>query len=112
VKALLGSALAAIALALIPLAAPAAPDDNSAPYGAPWRTQEIDGTVANFRPYNADLFGGRHLVLHNGTVIRPTGITLQRGMHVRVFGRWNRDGSFRADEVDVVPRRWRERDGD
>ena len=111
-KALFVRTLGAIALTLIPLAAAAEPDPNTVPYQSPWRHQEMEGTVAEFWPYNVDLFGGRHLALHHGTIIRPTGITLQRGMQVRVVGRWTRDGSFRADEIDVVPRRWQERDRD
>lgn len=46
--------------------------------------------------------GGMPIHLHQGTVINPTGTTLQAGMNVRVWGHPNSDGSFEADRIDVV----------
>ncbi len=61
------------------------------------------GRVVNFQPYNLQLDRGPHMSLHNGTVIRPTGLTLANGMPVRVVGHDNRDGTFEADEIDLLP---------
>jgi len=41
-------------------------------------------------------------VLHNGTVINPTGTNLTAGERVRVIGNWNQDGTFSATEIDVT----------
>ena len=62
----------------------------------------LTGTVSSFSPYNLYLNNGLHVVLHNGTVINPTGANLAPGMRVRVIGNRNGDGTFNANEVDVV----------
>jgi len=36
-------------------------------------------------------------------VIAPTGTTLQSGMRVRIWGSWNGDGTFEANQIDVLP---------
>jgi hypothetical protein len=68
------------------------------------RQGQIGGVIAASWPYNLNLERGTHVDLHNGTVINPTGLTLRRGMRVRIFGYWRRDGSFEANEIDVRPR--------
>ena len=62
---------------------------------------ELTGRVTEFQPYNLWLDRNLHVVLHRGTVINPTGIRLRRGMRVAVFGYYNRDGSFEANQIDV-----------
>ena len=62
---------------------------------------------AGSREPNRSTFGsikGPHVHLHQGTVINPTGITLQPHMHVEVFGHWNDNGPYHADRIDVLPR--------
>jgi hypothetical protein len=66
------------------------------------RGNTLTGTVSSFSPYNLYLSNGRHVDLHNGTVINPTGINLSPGMRVRIVGNQNSDGSFNANEIDVV----------
>ncbi len=73
------------------------------PYSS--RPDYLTGSVADFQPYNVWLGRGSnslHITLHDGTVINPTGITLSPGMRVRIWGHWNNDGTFEADQVDVV----------
>jgi hypothetical protein len=45
----------------------------------------IVGRVISFEPYNLQLDRGPRIILHHGTVIHPTGITLRNGMPVRVL---------------------------
>jgi hypothetical protein len=70
------------------------------------RREHLSGRVTSSEPYNLTLDRSTHVVLHRGTVINPTGITLRRGMNIEVFGHWNRDGSFDANEVDVFGQRY------
>jgi hypothetical protein len=63
---------------------------------------ELNATVSSFSPYNLYLTNGMHVELHNGTIINPTGTTLRSGMRVRVMGNRNGDGTFNANEIDVV----------
>ncbi len=65
----------------------------------------IHGRVANFSAYSLDLRRGPHVELHPGTVINPTGITLQPGMRIAIRGHrsWQ-NHDFVADEIDVRPR--------
>ena len=42
------------------------------------------------------------MVLHRGTVIHPTGLTLRNGMAVRVIGHVTADGAFSADQIELV----------
>lgn len=65
------------------------------------RSGQIGGVVSSFSPFNLYLDRGTHVELHQGTVINPTGTTLRPGMRVQVYGFWNRDGSFAANEIDV-----------
>jgi hypothetical protein len=61
------------------------------------------GRVIQSEPWNLQLDRGPHIYLHQGTVIRPTGITLRYGMVVRVIGHRTDSDTFAADEVDVMP---------
>jgi len=65
--------------------------------------QRLFGQVISFEPWHLQLDRGPRIVLHRGTVIHPTGLTLQNGMSVRVFGHVASDGAFSADEIDVMP---------
>ena len=65
-------------------------------------TSRIGGTVTGFSSYDLDVNNGPHIRLHQGTVINPTGITLQRGMRIAITGHPNNDGTFEADRIDVV----------
>ena len=62
----------------------------------------LSGTVSSFSPYNLYLSNGTHVELHNGTVINPTGTNLSSGQRVRISGNWNGDGTFNANQIDVV----------
>jgi hypothetical protein len=42
------------------------------------------------------------VTLHDGTVINPTGITLESGVRVHIWGHWNGNGTFEANQIDVV----------
>ena len=89
------------ALALAATAAVAAPLAASAQqYGDERR---LVGFVVAFQPYNLQLDHGPHVVLHRGTVIHPRGLTLQNGMRVRVYGHRQPDGTFSADQIDLLP---------
>ncbi len=73
---------------------------NNGNYGS--RGGQLSGQVRSFSPYNLYLSNGTHVVLHNGTVINPTGTNLTAGQRVRVIGTWNQDGTFSANEIDVT----------
>ncbi len=88
-----GALLAAATLA--PLAAQADADDFE---------HQLTGRVISFEPYNLQLDRGPHIILHRGTVIRPTGLDLHGGMIVRVYGHRTERGNFSADEIDLIPR--------
>lgn len=77
-------------------------------FGSAGRNGEISGIVSSFSPFNLFLDRGTHVELHDGTVINPTGIDLQPGQRVSVYGTWNSDGSFRANTINVSgsPRRY------
>jgi hypothetical protein len=66
----------------------------------------LGGVVSSFSPYNLYLSNGTHVELHNGTVINPTGINLTSGQRVRISGNWNADGTFNANQIDVVGNGW------
>ena len=66
------------------------------------RGNQLSGNVRSFSPYNLYLSNGTHVMLHNGTVINPTGSNLTAGQNVRVIGNWNQDGTFNANEIDVT----------
>ena len=62
----------------------------------------LNGTVSSFSPYNLYLSNGLHVVLHDGTVINPRGTNLTGGQRVRIIGYRNQDGTFSANEIDVI----------
>ncbi len=62
----------------------------------------ISGVVSSFSAFNLQLGNGPHINLHQGTVINPTGTTLQPGMRVQIYGHSNNDGSYEADQINVV----------
>jgi hypothetical protein len=100
--ALLPALAAAVAFVAVPSFAMAQYDRGPGPSQGYERRNEIRGVVDSFSPYNLYVNNGQHVILHNGTVINPTGITLRHGMRVRVLGHWGRDGAFHANEIDVV----------
>jgi hypothetical protein len=63
---------------------------------------QLTATVSSFSPYNLFLTNGLHVVLHDGTVINPRGTNLTGGQRVRITGHQNGDGTFTADEIDVI----------
>ncbi|MGH7683541.1 MAG: hypothetical protein ACREMT_04270, partial [Vulcanimicrobiaceae bacterium] len=81
--------LAALAMVALPSSALA---QNSVPsYAQPNREEQIKGVVVAFDGhYDLKVRDQRGYVdnvrLHQGTVINPTGLTLQRGMSVTIFG--------------------------
>jgi hypothetical protein len=62
---------------------------------------QVGGVVSSFSPFNLYLQNGTHVELHQGTVINPTGATPQPGQRAQVFGHWNNDGSFAADQINL-----------
>jgi len=64
----------------------------------------IAGRVESFRPFSLVLNRGPHIDLHNGTVIRPTGLNLHRGQYVRVEGHRLANGDFSADRIVLIER--------
>jgi len=64
--------------------------------------QRIVGRVISFEPWRLQLDRGPRMVLHRGTVIHPTGLTLRNGMAVRVIGHVTVDGAFSADQIELV----------
>jgi hypothetical protein len=68
------------------------------------RAYDLRGWIAYSRPYFLTLNAqGRQVpvYLHNGTVIRPTGLTLRRGMVVGIMGRWS-GSNFVADRIVLL----------
>lgn len=63
---------------------------------------QLNGTVSSFSPYNLYLSNGLHVVLHDGTIINPRGTNLTGGQRVRITGYRNQDGTFAANEIDVI----------
>jgi hypothetical protein len=60
------------------------------------------GTIASVQGSSLTLGDGRTIFLHQGTVIHPTGTTLQAGMRIAATG--DRDGykRFNAGLIDVA----------
>ena len=101
-KALLGATLLA-PLAMPAIASAQGYDHDRDDRDRDDREHRFTGRVISFKPWNLQLDVGPHISLHPGTVIRPTGLTLQSGMYVRVFGHRTADGNFAADEVNLIP---------
>ena len=91
----------------VPGAAPApAPVSRPVPtYASPNREESVRGTVASYDGRYALQVRDRagyldNIRLHQGTVINPTGLRLQNGMHVTVYG-YNAGRTFAANEIDT-----------
>jgi hypothetical protein len=63
---------------------------------------QLSGVVSSFSAFSLNLSNGPHINLHQGTIINPTGTTLRPGMNVAVLGHSNQDGSFEADQINVM----------
>jgi len=63
---------------------------------------QINGIVSSFSAFNLQLNNGQHVDLHQGTVINPTGTTLQPGMRISIVGHDEGNGSFAAATINVV----------
>jgi hypothetical protein len=108
------AALFSIAAISAPLAAfaqqgPAQPQAQSAPsYARPGAVngeETIRGRINQFDgKYRLEVRDDRGFVdnveLHQGTVINPTGLSLQPGMAVTIMG-YNRGHAFAANEIDT-----------
>lgn len=110
VRVLGGIVIAAFGLVPLGAAAQSAPTHGDAPvpsYAQPSApgTETIKGTITGFSgKYGVTLRDERGFVdnvqMHQGTIINPNGISLQKGMPVSIVGR--ADGLlFLADEVDT-----------
>lgn len=62
---------------------------------------QLGGQVSSFSPFNLYLSNGTHVELHQGTVISPNGATPQPGQRAQIYGHWNSDGSFAADQITL-----------
>jgi hypothetical protein len=108
------AAAAAAALAIGILAAPLAvlaqaqtpgPGGPVPSYAAASRDQAVRGIVANYDGKYVLQVRDRagyldNVRLHQGTIINPTGIPLQNGMRIVVYG-YNAGQTFAANEIDV-----------
>jgi hypothetical protein len=59
------------------------------------------GVIASVNGSSFTLQNGTTVFMHQGTVINPTGTSLQPGMSVSILGTPNGGGRFNANEVDV-----------
>lgn len=65
----------------------------------------LRGTVTYFNAFSMTVRAdGRYIpvALHQGTIINPTGTTLVPGMFINVFGYWQTNGKFHADQIGLV----------
>ena len=60
------------------------------------------GWISSTSKWQFTMRNGQVVFLHQGTILRPTGVTLQSGMHVRIRGYVTTGGNINADEVDLV----------
>lgn len=101
-----------MALAILALGAAGAASAQQygyAPVRVAYATPEVSryrvrGWVSNFDRFSMTVRADGRVVpvnLHQGTVILPTGLTLQPGMFVNVDGFWV-DGGFHADRIVLV----------
>lgn len=70
------------------------------------RPRDLQGVVTYFNRYSMTVRvrgGAEPVVLHQGTIINPTGASLHAGMVVNVAGHWA-GGDFYANRINVV--RW------
>ncbi len=101
------AALATLALAVPPAAsAETTRSSGSIPsYAAAGKDQSVRGVVANYDGKYVLQVRDRagyldNVRLHQGTIINPTGLPLQNGMRVIVYG-YNAGRTFAANEIDV-----------
>ncbi|MBC5810550.1 MAG: hypothetical protein GIW95_06825, partial [Candidatus Eremiobacteraeota bacterium] len=64
----------------------------------------LNTIVSSFNRFDLYAQNGVHVILHQGTIINPTGHTIQAGERVTVYGHQNGDGTFSADRIDVGQR--------
>lgn len=95
------AAASASAQNLPPYAQPAPAGQATSPYEI--NGKFISGRVRWFQPYNLQLNHGPHIYLHDGTVILPTGLDLQPGMPVYVWGHLDASGRYNADSIALAP---------
>jgi len=71
----------------------------------PWETAHmLTGRVSAFGGFSMTLQVQSEPLpvhLHQGTIIRPTNLTIKPGMRVRVFGYWQ-NGAFQADRIVLL----------
>ena len=94
---ILGLAAALAANGAAPLAASAAPND--------WRDYgggRISGTIASVDGGAVHLQNGRTIFLRNGTVIAPTGQSLQVGERISVNGSSAGNGNINAQSIAIA----------
>jgi len=106
------AAAAAAALAIAALATPLAawaqapgPGGTVPSYAAASKDQAVRGIVASYDGKYVLQVRDRagyldNVRLHQGTIINPTGLPLQNGMRVVVYG-YNAGQTFAANEIDV-----------
>jgi hypothetical protein len=106
------AAAAAAALAIAALATPPAASAQARGLGGPVPSyaaasndQSVRGVVANYDGKYVLQVRDRagyldNVRLHQGTIINPTGLPLQNGMRVIVYG-YNAGRTFAANEIDV-----------
>lgn len=109
VAALLSIAVISAPLTAFAQQAPAQPQAQSAPSyarpGAANGEETIHGRINQFDgKYHLEVRDDRGFVdnveMHQGTVINPTGLSLQPGMEVTIMG-YNRGHAFAANEIDT-----------
>lgn len=61
----------------------------------------LSGIITSAGAYRIEINGGDRISLHRGTVIRPIGTKLTKGLEVRIFGRRDVEGIFRANLIEV-----------
>ena len=65
------------------------------------RNHEARGVVANVNGTDLTLRNGRHVYMHQGTVIRPNGATITAGQRITAHGYDAYNGNLRAEEVTI-----------
>ena len=66
--------------------------------------RQARGIIAVIDKTDVTLRNGRHVFLHNGTIINPTGKPLRVGQLIEVFGPPGGNGAINAREIDILPR--------
>jgi hypothetical protein len=97
--------LAAAALGSAPIAAAAAQTPSYARPASPNSDDVINGRIISINgKYDISVRDDRGFIddvhLHQGTIINPTGLTLEPGMRVSIFG-YNAGSWFEANEIDT-----------